>query len=362
MPKAVADVLSDQFVGHDVNLQRLQADHRRTLFRALSRLEEKLVRAILEDVGTAPFTFERNKALLRVVRQILTSGYVEISDEHRALLREMGLYEVQAISRLVNRQIGVDLLSVGVSDSVITAMLNDNTIFGAPLKAYWSQQSSSLQARFATEMRAGIFAGETTADLIRRVRGTKAANYKDGLMQVARNGAEVVVRTAAQSVLNDARMEVYKANEDVIAGVQAQVTLDTRTSDICIARSGSAWDLEGNPLPDTNTTENFPGPPPWHPNCRTTLVPVLKSYGELLGDTSLDRELKKLPKSTQSSMDGQVAGDLTYEQWLRDQPESRQLEVLGPGRLKLWRARKISLRDLIDQRGNPMTLKELQET
>ena len=77
-------------------------------------------------------------------------------------------------------------------------------------------------------------------------------------------------------------------------------------------------------------------------------------------DTQLQREVANISKATQASMNGQVAGELTYEQWLETQSTATQLEVLGPGRLKLWNAGKISLRDLIDQRGNPLTLKELK--
>lgn len=365
MPTAVADKIADRFVGHDVNLLRLQASHRRTMLRALKKLEAELEAKILKHTaGEETFTLQRNRALLKETRRVIESAYGDMTETHRGMLRELGAYELEAAARIVNRQLGVNILSVGVPETVIDAMLENNTLFGAPLESYWAQQSVALQNRFALEMRAGIFAGDPPAKLIQRVRGTKANNFKDGIMRTTRHGAEVVVRTAAQSVLNDARMEMYRANEDVLDGVQAIVTLDERTSDICIARSGFAWDLEGNPFPGTDTDEDFPGPPPWHPNCRSTLLPIVKSLGDLLNDKSLDkkveRELDKLPKATQSSMNGQVAGDLTYEDWLAMQPRETQLEVLGEGRLALWEKGKISLRDLIDQRGNPLTLKQLR--
>jgi hypothetical protein len=34
--------------------------------------------------------------------------------------------------------------------------------------------------------------------------------------------------------------------------------------------------------------------------------------------------------------------------------------VLGPGRYKLWKEGRISFSDLIDQRGNPMTIEQLK--
>jgi SPP1 gp7 family putative phage head morphogenesis protein len=240
-------------------------------------------------------------------------------------------------------------------------------VLGAPIRSFWEKQAGSLQQAFVSQMRQGIFAGETKDQLITRVRGTKARAYEDGLMAVSRRGAETVVRTSAQSILNDARMETFKANDDVLQGVQAIVTLDARTSDICMARSAMVWDFDGKPLND-ETDIDFPGPPPWHPNCRTTLVPVVKSVGQLIGgkkgaalDARLAKEVKKLPKATQASMDGQVPKALTYEEWLSTKPAAFQEEVLGPGKYRLWKANKIGLKDLIDQRGRPLTLDQLKQ-
>jgi hypothetical protein len=51
---------------------------------------------------------------------------------------------------------------------------------------------------------------------------------------------------------------------------------------------------------------------------------------------------------------------LTYEEWLKRKSAAFQKEVLGPGTYRLWKATKISLRDLIDQRGSPLTLDQLK--
>ena len=59
-------------------------------------------------------------------------------------------------------------------------------------------------------------------------------------------------------------------------------------------------------------------------------------------------------------MDGQVPADLDYETWLSGKSKSFQLEVLGPGKWDLWQRGKISFTDLVDQRGNELTLAELR--
>ena len=73
-------------------------------------------------------------------------------------------------------------------------------------------------------------------------------------------------------------------------------------------------------------------------------------------------KIDEIPKSTQASMDGQVAEDLTYEQWLRKKPKAFQIEKLGPTKYELWKEDKISFTDLIDQTGRPLTVAELKES
>lgn len=357
------DKVFGEFIAHDVNLQRLQADQRRILMKELQKVEAQIVAKIQKQVGET-FTKARQQALLKQVRETIQSGYRTIWKTHQEEALAMARYEVEQLPRLVNRVVSVPILSVGVPESVVTSLLKDNVVLGAPLKSIWAQEAGALNQAFISAMRQGILAGETMDELVRRVRGTQALNYKDGIMDPRRRAVEMRVRTSAQSILNDARLETFKANEDVVKGYQLQVVLDARTSEICMARSGFAWNTDGSPMEGTDTDESFPGPPPYHPNCRSTLVPIVKSLGELVGDPALDRKVKRelrgLPERTQASMDGQVAEKLTYEEWLRTKSDTFQQEVLGPGKYRLWKSGKISLRDLIDQRGNPLTLKQLK--
>jgi SPP1 gp7 family putative phage head morphogenesis protein len=360
------DKLVDRFVQHDVNLLRFEASQRQAIIRSLRELELSILRRMERHVAS-PFTKARQQALLKAVQSAIQSGYKQILTDQKQTLVKLAAFETGQVRKLVNTQVGFSGMQVGVPETVLASMVKDDVVLGAPLKSFWQKQAGNLQQAFVTQMRQGIFAGDTKDQLIQRLRGTKAHNFEDGVMGISRRGAETVVRTTAQSILNDARLETYKANADVLQGVQAIVTLDARTSDICMARSGMAWDFDGNPLND-ETDIDFPGPPPWHPNCRTTLVPLVKSVGQLLGgkkgaevDAAVAKAVKKLPKATQASLDGQIPKTLTYEDWLKGKPAAFQLEVLGPGKYRLWKAGKISLRDLIDQRGRPLTLEELKQ-
>jgi hypothetical protein len=51
---------------------------------------------------------------------------------------------------------------------------------------------------------------------------------------------------------------------------------------------------------------------------------------------------------------------MTFEQFLNRQPPAFADKVLGKGRAALWRAGKITLRDLVSGTGRPLTLEELR--
>jgi hypothetical protein len=59
-------------------------------------------------------------------------------------------------------------------------------------------------------------------------------------------------------------------------------------------------------------------------------------------------------------MDGQVAADLSFEDWLKKQSVARQDTVLGAGKADLWRRDKVTFRDLLDQNGRPLTTEQLR--
>jgi hypothetical protein len=60
-------------------------------------------------------------------------------------------------------------------------------------------------------------------------------------------------------------------------------------------------------------------------------------------------------------MNGQVPGNLTYEQWLKTQDTKAQNEALGTRRAQLWRAGRITMDDMVAKDGRPLTLAEIEQ-
>lgn len=135
------------------------------------------------------------------------------------------------------------------------SMLTDRFLRG-DVEKFMAQAADEAAKRAAAVIRAG---GDP-ADAVRQLR----------------QRAETVARSAANAAHNSAVMAIAQANKKVVTGVMALATLDARTTDLCHGRHGGAWSLETKqPLAWSKTRIPFPGRPPWHFNCRTTLSPVM---------------------------------------------------------------------------------------
>jgi hypothetical protein len=281
---------------------------------------------------------------------------------------------------VVNSVFSIDIAAPSLTEADVRALVRRDVVLGEPAKDWWSGQKEGTRRRFAREMRLGIGRGETTEQLIHRVRGKstgrsllielpsgkskRVKEFAGGIMDVSRDQADALVRTSAQSVSNKAMMETYEANDDIIKGYEALTTLDGQTSPICMARTGAAWYTNGEPFPESSVQEGFPGPPPWHFKCRTSLNPVTYSWDELMERASGKKQglLDTVPDSQRASMDGLLGtGQVkTFDDWLRIKGDPFARQKLGPGLFDLWKDGKITMPQLIDAGGNPRTLAELK--
>lgn len=364
----IADVIADRFTARAVSLLRFEAHLRRKALAALRKLERQLVAEIehFDPLGPTRTAFQQARldALLRQTRATIATSYRGIDREIGGELEDLAVDEHESVKRVINGTVGASVMSVSVSETQLRQIVGNALIEGSPSKEWWGRQSQNLLRRFSDRMRQGMLRGESIQDLARRVRGTRANGFTDGIMNATRQQAEALVRSSVSAVSNGARLDTYKANGDIIRGVQCHATLDGRTTLICISRSGSAWDLEtGKALPESPRQEPFPGPLPWHWGERSVLIPVLKPIAQMLRELGVRKvaQLRALPQGTQASMDGQVAASLDYPTWLKSKPKAFQIEVLGAGRWQLWRAGKLSLTELIHQSGRPRRLEELRE-
>lgn len=217
--------------------------------------------------------------------------------------------------------------------AVLDALVDQPVVLGGIAADYWKAEGAQLSAKFAQQMQLGVASGEGVGDLIKRVRGSKAKNFSDGIMAVSRRNAESLARTSVNSIANAAHMAVYKQNADVVEGVQHYSVLDSRTTVICSSRHGHKWTLDGyTPVGHDVKFQS----PPLHWRCRSIIVSVL------------DMETPPVEPS--------------FDDWFNGLTPTEQNDLFGGGRAQLWREGRISQSDLLNQSGRPLSLAELRST
>lgn len=349
-PKLATETLAEYLRRRAVDLERLAAGETRTVVRALAAIEREIRLKLAEyDPTAVTITAARRRrleALLADTNARIAALMRNARDQFGETLGELAEVEAAATVAQMRSTFAATQIPDAVRivpRNVLEALAGDAMIEGAPITDWWGRQSAGLRQRFTDQMRLGVAQGETLGQLIQRVRGTRARGFEDGVMASSRRQAEALVRSSVNSVSNRARESVYAANADVLEAVEHTATLDSRTTLQCAARDGKRWTLDQKPIGHSLPYQV----PPIHWNCRSVLLPIIRGIDEL-------------GPATRASADGPDATGRDFEGWLRDKSEAAQNEILGPERARLWRQNKLTLRQLLDFRGDPLTVAELR--
>ena len=332
--------IADDLTARSIDLLRLSAGEIAVVLDLLQVMQKELTAKLAAETLTE-FGKAATKALLKETKEVIIRYYSQAQLSFEATLTGLGAAEAQFAARTLTATFGVQLGAGLPTETYLATLVKNTLIQGAPSAAWWERQAGDTAFRFANEVRQGLAQGETNAQIISRVR--------EEVLQTSRRNAAALVQTSVQTVANEARMATFEENGDVVKGYVWLSTLDGRTSTICIARSGLRWNKDGTPVGHSVPFRR----PPAHWNCRSVLTPWTKTFRELGID------IDEPEPTTRASMDGPVSASTTFEQFLDRKGAAFQDDLLGPGRAQLYRSGKITLQDLLDQNGRPLTLEQL---
>jgi SPP1 gp7 family putative phage head morphogenesis protein len=221
------------------------------------------------------------------------------------------------------------------------------------------------QDALARHIRQGVFSGESTQQIARRMIGRLDFGQKGNVRQIAAAGGEVtklanyqvrtIVRTSINQVQNQASQAVYAANKKVSPKYEYVATLDSRTSAICMRLDGQEFEYNKGPTP------------PQHFNCRSTTVPVVDFNGLQKKYPSLEKPPASV-LDTRPSATGRVPQGTTYGNWLLNQDKKLQIKTLGnEGKVNYFKklakregSGQAALRKMIRNDGSERSLKDLE--
>lgn len=320
----------DVAVRHRIALGHYSTSVVRKVLAQLNRLDADIV-ARLAAAGEDGANAARLEALLEGIRVVQAAGWAVVTTNLQGDLDGLAEVEAEFAARLTKLSSATAIPAQGIFSPVppltqIVAAVQARPFQGRFLRDWLNGTSEAAAAKVRDAIRQGFVEGRTTSEIVRSIRGTKALQYRDGIMEISRRSAETMVRTAITHTANVAHEEVYKANSDVILALIWTSVLDGRTSAVCRARSGKEFPIGKGPRP------------PAHPNCRSVMIPKV---APIPGVTPFEQP--------------------TYNEWLTRQSASAQDEILGPTRGRLFRSGGLDVQNFVDRKGMTLTIEQLRQ-
>ena len=342
------DPLLDQAIMHAVNQQQYGNYVLRRMVRVLNLTDSDLMAQLmlaLEGTDANSFKVKRLDALLASVRKTNAQAYAALYGALTAELSDYAAYEGQYQYDLYRTLMPVSLSIAAVVPEQAYAAALAAPFRGRLLREWASNLEESRLRRIKDTIAIGYNEGKTTAQIIREIRGSKAAGYADGLLDTSRNEVDAVVRTALSHTAQMTRSRFYDANADILGDLVWISTLDSRTTSECRVRDHKRYTKEHVPVGHKIPWLSGPGRLHWR--CRSTSIAMLKGQKSLFG--------------TRSAAGGPVDANLSYGDWLKQQGASVQDDVLGKTRGAQYRAGGMNIDTFTNDKGRLLTLKEMAE-
>lgn len=326
-------MISNDIIKAQVMLERLKNGEIKDFQKVLKQLD-RAVRSILAGYTKLPTDLARIRRELRAAQSELWGQYLdslwdnlESLSTHEANV-EAGILTSQAIS------VGVNIGKIKTPGLWSKTLTRPITGTGDLLEPYVKGLAETEIRRIEREVMISWGMGRTVQETLKAIRGTAANVFRDGALNATLNDAKTIIQTAYQHVSSVAYLE-----SSLSAGLdeyQLVATLDSRTSKLCRSL-------------DLTIHKTGEGPvPPFHPRCRTRMVPY---WG------------KEEKPGTRSSALGYVPQDESFYEWLSKMPDTYQNESLGPTWAKLFREGGVTPEDFSKRVINnlqPLTLSEMR--
>ena len=313
------EAVYDAETRHAIYLERYGKGVARRMVKLLLGAEKDIIGKLIA-LPDGP-TKTQQAELLKTVRARISDLVTEFRDQFTDEMIDVAEYEIEFIDDTMSKAYeGLDASFQVVPLDNVRAAVTSRPFQGIHLR--WAnppEHASELVRRnfkaAQGEIERGFIEGESISTITARIRPLIEAK--------AARDVETISITAVKHISSAARQEWHKVNPGVIDEERWNAVLDGRTSEICRSRDGKVYPVNEGPQP------------PAHPRCRSTRVGIDDDYPP--------------PRKR------------TYDQWLRDQPEGVQDEILGKAKADLFRDGLTLDRFYDERRGREYTVDELRQ-
>jgi len=245
----------DKITRHAHYVERYKTSQANKIDAYLRRIDR-----IVRDNLTA-IEFITSKAELAAIQRNVR---IEVMEVYKEWANNMGIDLVD----FAHSEVGFSARAIGGGLAIPSKHILEAAIRARPFQTKLLREALADFTKLQTQaiknaISDGFYQGRSNAEIIRNIRGTKAAQYKDGLLSISRSSASRITRTAINHTASVARMKLLESNKDLFTHYEWVATLDSRTSDICRDLDGNIYEIGKGRTP------------PAHYNCRSTITPVL---------------------------------------------------------------------------------------
>jgi SPP1 gp7 family putative phage head morphogenesis protein len=375
------ELLLDAMIRHQTYLMRYSSGVRNRVNALLQRSEPDIVRLIHERLRdgeglSSASNVRRLQSLLAAITGIRQKAWTQSGDFLLEQMQELGYQEPLFMQGVIGTVAPVVVTTVLPSARTLRAIATSNPFEGQVLKDWAATMEADDLRRIRSAVQLGMVAGESNAQIARRLVGTDGLNGEDGVTHMTRRQVEAITRTAVNHVSNAARDEFMRENADIIASETYVATLDARTTAVCKANDGKQFPVGVGPRP------------PLHFNCRSLRVATLDGEAlsgrpykasttkQLLREFSDQQGIPRvttreaLPRGSKGAYDefarkrvreltGRVPASTSYQVWLKGQTRTFQEDTLGVTKAKLFRDGGLTLDKFVAANGTELTLGQL---
>lgn len=304
--------LESKSILHQVQLERVENGIVKNCLLELEKANRLIRSELMKTDGV--YTKARYKELRKYLKEVARELKYKVDSSMD--IEDFIDYELEAQIKLYKKYGNIQLVAPNKEQLITTATFTPYTSTSTFANFLDSFEYDYFNVWDST-VRSGYLTGMTTGQIVRKVMGygAKDSSVADlGAIHALRNSIEMNTRTALQSFAMETRRMIFDKNDSLFSGYRWVATLDRRTCIICGHNESKIY----KSLDNIDT-------PPAHPNCRCTIIPVLKDMEDLNEE------------STRASMNGQVDANITFEEWLSKQSADVQKDVLGARRYELFK-------------------------
>lgn len=398
--------LAKQIADHQARIQVIAANWWAMTVAALDATEKKYLAELAKGLSGVNFmandpgSIRRLKKLCAKLAAIRAIGWANAAKQIRQEMISLAENE-QHWARRISLEMGAGSLDTAEdakktsdgSDKMVIAqkkqiekIVDNGLTEGETVKEWFDSLSDAEAARVEAAVKQGVAEGKTNDQLVAEIGGTAKNNHKDGILERSRTDSLRIVRTLTNSVANNAKEDFYRANNDVLEGVEILATLDGRTCPACASLDRKRYKFD-EPHPSL----------PIHHNCRCVLLPVTplsdlveesrpmaksdfmadakrayeKKYpGKKFDDLSESTKkkyyyeaMREYERRTGEPAYTQVSGGVSFKDYFeKHMTAQQQRDWLGPERYEIWRRGNLSLDKFIPPYPNPrLTVEALKE-